>query len=161
MTTKARKEYVSEDFAKGLFSPYVMHPTIKKAASIYGIPDDTKKYFTADNWVFVGKEVARNDFIHVGFSVALQNTFKVEPFSPRYLLRGYFYSVFGMIYVYTPRICSKKDAIKAGTIVELDRSKKLLIHRAALHCTDSIRPIFLGPYDAAIFKTRLHKSQIC
>ena len=60
MTMKARKECITEEFVKGLFSPYVMHPTLKEAASIYGVPDSAKKFLTTNNWVFIGKEVAHN-----------------------------------------------------------------------------------------------------
>jgi len=65
------REIVSEEFVGGLFSPVIMHPILKEAANIYGIPDDTKKYFTTDNWVYIEKEVTCNDTINIGLSIVL------------------------------------------------------------------------------------------
>ena len=58
MPVKPRTEYITEEFVEGLFSPFVMHPALKEAANAYGVPAHKKKFFTADNWVAVSKEVS-------------------------------------------------------------------------------------------------------
>ena len=42
MLNKPRIEYVMEEFVVGLFSPFVMHPALREAASTYGVPEDKK-----------------------------------------------------------------------------------------------------------------------
>lgn len=60
-------KYVSLEFAIGLLSPFVIHPTLKKAANNYVVPNYTKKYFTAGKWLLIEEVTYITVLLTLGF----------------------------------------------------------------------------------------------
>ena len=92
-------------------------PALREAANTHGVPE--KKIFTAYNWVAVGKEVSQNEFVEIGLSITLQDTFKMQTFSPPRLLKSHFYSLSGQsrndLCIYSKYMFKQKRDIKLKT----------------------------------------------